>query len=104
MKEKIFKMAKWRVLLSIFLVLGLVISATLYEKARGPVEGRAAVLQLENSDASYVAGKTIADGGIPQVIGLSCAGVLCLMWVSFIYSGCCVYFEEKKKEKKSEDV
>ena len=91
-------MAKWRVVVSVVTLIAFLSFGMLYEKARGPLEGRAAVLQLEDSDTSYIAGRSVAEGAVPGIVSLSVAFIMIVVWGSFSFSALQVYMAEEKKK------
>jgi len=96
MLETVYSMVKWRIVVSTLALLILFVFGYFYEEVRGPLEGNAAVLQLEDSNTSYVAGRTISNGGISKIVNFSSIGFLAIIWISFLWSGVSLY---SKKEK-----
>lgn len=55
----------------------------IHNKMQGPIEGKLAVQQLEDSNISYSVGKEVANGGIPKVIKFSFVSMLLVTWATY---------------------
>ena len=87
----------WRLVLSVILVCVVSVFNKMYNEARGTIEGNAAVLQLEDSDTSYVIGRSVSLGVVPIVITDVLGIVILFIWVSVVYSARKQLFNRKKE-------
>lgn len=59
--------------------------SVIYATAQGPLEGRFAVGQLEDSTTGYALSRAAASGLIPSIINWTVIGVLALIWLTYIF-------------------
>ena len=73
---------KWRIIVTILLVLGTFIGFRVYEAVQGPVEANIAVAQLEDSAIAYSASRAVVeDELIPNLALQIYLGILLIIWL-----------------------
>ena len=94
----------WRITATIVILICLFGFNVFYERSRGPLEGSIAVQQLEDSNVTYAASRSVArgDGQKLVVFGLGFVPLL-LIWFTFGYSLYVLKIEELKNKEKEEN-
>ena len=76
---------KTRVVVSIAVLAAAIVFLNLYSAAQGPVEGAAAVAQVNGGNAAYVAGREIASGLVPKLVKFGTAALFALLWLPVLF-------------------
>jgi hypothetical protein len=76
---------KWRVLLTVIVLVAWTIFQWIYAGIQGPLEGAAAVSQLKDSSVEYAAGRAISGGILPQAVAYLSIVVLGIVWITFLF-------------------
>ncbi len=75
------KMHATALLLTAAIALGAIAFHLSYPWVQGPVEGSAAVAQLNGGDAQYVAGQAVAHGAVTRLVDFYSAAVVAATWL-----------------------
>lgn len=75
-----------RVFFTIMALIAVYSANFVYSTYEGPIEGSAAVAQLEDSDVEYGAARRVVNDFIPQVFNLSLLAFLTILWGSWLVS------------------
>lgn len=73
---------KTRIVLSILVIAMLLVGLNVYDAVRGPMEGKAAVGQLADSDAVYAASRAVARGVVRSMMTASAVVLLAIIWLT----------------------
>src|SRR3989344_4824738 len=70
-----------RIILSALVVVLFLMGGAVYDTVQGPMEGKAAIGQLADSDTQYAASRAIALGAVKKVMGLSALALIAIIWL-----------------------
>lgn len=73
---------KTRIILSIVVVAMLLVGLNVYDAVRGPIEGKAAVGQLVDSDAVYAASRAVATGLVKTMMTIGAFVLIGIIWLT----------------------
>lgn len=77
---------KIRIVLSVFILISLFTTSTIYEHVKGPIESEIAINQLSDSKTSYALSRAVArDNLILKCARFILVGMLLLIWINLIY-------------------
>jgi len=97
-----WQVIRFALLATVLLVAAHLVFDAVYENVRGPIEGSAAVKQLEDDDASYVAGRVVTRGVVVCVEQGLVIVVLAWVWLSVLSKAVSAWDIDKKDEEKGE--
>jgi hypothetical protein len=91
------KLLVWRIVVTVLIFCGLFAFSSIYERSRGPLEGSAAVGQLEDSDATYIVSRSAAQGDVQKFVNLFGVVLVLVVWGTFV-PGLIACLKKEEKE------